>query len=148
MDLLLVNLVLMGCRIADLTALPEYCRAVSEATGVPIPANYPVVGRDAYRTATGVHAAAVIKAYKKNDTVLVDAVYSGVPASLVGREQTIEIGPMSGRSNVVYWLERRGIEATDERVDRIFTSAKAASGVLGDAEIRELLHERRGDRLR
>ena len=110
---------------------------MSDATGVPIPANYPVVGRDAYRTATGVHAAAVIKAYKKKDPELADAVYSGVPASLVGREQAIEVGPMSGRSNVVYWLERRGIEATDERVDRIFAKAKAASGVLTETEIRE-----------
>jgi 2-isopropylmalate synthase len=139
MDSLLVNLVLMGFRSADLSALPEYCEAVSEATGVPIPANYPVVGRDAFRTATGVHAAAVIKAYKKQDPALVDAVYSGIPAALVGRQQAIEIGPMSGKSNVVYWLERRGLEATEERVDRIFSKAKAASGVLTEEEIRALI---------
>ena len=139
MDALLVNLVLMGVRDADLTKLGEYCSATSEATGVPIPANYPVIGRDAYRTATGVHAAAVIKAYKKKDSALADAVYSGVPASLVGREQGIEIGPMSGKSNVIYWLEKRGIEATDERVDRIFTKAKAAGAVLTEDEIRRLL---------
>ena len=139
MDALLVNLVLLGVREADLSKLGEYCTATSEATGVPIPANYPVIGRDAYRTATGVHAAAVIKAYKKNDPALADAVYSGVPASLVGREQGIEVGPMSGKSNVVYWLEKRGIEATDERVDRIFTKAKAAAAVLTEDEIRRLL---------
>jgi 2-isopropylmalate synthase len=139
MDALLVNLVLMGRRSADLTKLPEYCEAVSEATGVPIPANYPVIGRDAYRTATGVHAAAVIKAYKKKDEVLADAVYSGVPASLVGRTQGIEVGPMSGKSNVVFWLERRGIEATDELVDRIFATAKAADAVLTEAEIRKIV---------
>jgi 2-isopropylmalate synthase len=138
MDVLLVNLVLMGVRQADLTKLPEYCRLAAEATGVPVPANYPVVGRDAFRTATGVHAAAVIKAFRKNDPALVDAVYSGVPASLVGREQSIDVGPMSGRSNVVYWLERRGIEPTDARVDRIFAAAKNARGVLDDAEIRAL----------
>jgi len=139
MDVLLVNLVLMGCREADLSVLPEYCQAASEATGVPIPANYPVIGRDAYRTATGVHAAAVVKAYKKNDAALVDAVYSGVPARMVGREQSIEVGPMSGKSNVVYWLERRGLEATDERVDRIFSKAKSAMAVLTEEEIRKLL---------
>ena len=139
MDVLLVNLVLMGCRTADLTVLAEYCEAASEATGVPIPANYPVVGRDAFRTATGVHAAAVVKAYKKNDAALVDAVYSGVPARLVGREQSIEVGPMSGKSNVIYWLERRGLEATDERVDRIFSKAKSSSTVLTEDEIRKLL---------
>lgn len=135
MDLLLVNLVLMGKRDADLSRLSEYCQAVSEACGVAVPANYPVVGRDAFRTATGVHAAAVIKAFKKGDAALVDAVYSGVPATLVGRVQEIEVGPMSGRSNVIYWLECRGLEATDERVDRILAKAKVASTVLTEAEI-------------
>jgi 2-isopropylmalate synthase len=135
MDALLVNLVLLGYRECDLSRLSEYCSFVSEACEVAIPANYPVVGRDAFRTATGVHAAAIIKAFRKNDPALVDAVYSGVPASLVGREQAIEIGPMSGRSNVIYWLERRGLEASDERVDRIVAAAKRASGVLTDVEV-------------
>ena len=96
MDTLLVNLVLMGYIERDLSALVEYCETVSAATGVPIPPNYPVVGRDAFRTATGVHAAAVIKAFRKKDHELVDAVYSGVPAGMVGREQEIDVGPMSG----------------------------------------------------
>jgi isopropylmalate/homocitrate/citramalate synthase len=135
MDLLLVNLVLMGYLARDLTALGEYCRVASEACGVPVPANYPVVGRDAFRTATGVHAAAVIKAFRKNDPELVDAVYSAVPARLVGREQEIEVGPMSGRSNVVYWLERRGLPATEENVDRVFQRAKASTAVLSEQDI-------------
>jgi 2-isopropylmalate synthase len=135
MDTLLVNLVLLGYIARDLSALIEYCETVSRATGVLIPPNYPVVGRDAFRTATGVHAAAVIKAFRKNDRELVDAVYSGVPASLVGREQQIEVGPMSGKSNVVYWLERRGLQATDEIVDRIFAKAKSSASVLTEAEI-------------
>jgi len=135
MDLLLLNLVLMGRRTAELRHLVDYCETVSAACGVPIPSNYPVVGRDAFRTATGVHAAALIKALKKGEPELVDAVYSGVPASLVGREQEIEIGPMSGRSNVVYWLQKRGIDATDERVDRILAKAKAATTVLTEQEI-------------
>jgi isopropylmalate/homocitrate/citramalate synthase len=135
MDLLLINLVLMGYIERDLSALCEYCETVSAATGVPIPANYPVVGRDAFRTATGVHAAAVIKAFRKNDRTLIDAVYSGVPASLIGREQQIDVGPMSGKSNVVFWLERHGYEATDELVDRIFTRAKASATVLTGDEI-------------
>jgi 2-isopropylmalate synthase len=139
MDLLLVNLVLMGYIERDLSALVEYCNAVSAATGVPIPANYPVVGRDAFRTATGVHAAAVIKAFRKQDRELVDAVYSGVPAGLVGREQEVEIGPMSGRSNVVFWLEKRGLTASDEAIDRIFARAKASDVVLTEEEIRSLV---------
>jgi 2-isopropylmalate synthase len=139
MDILLVNLVLMGRRQADLSRLSEYCDKVADYCGVPLPPNYPIVGRDAYRTATGVHAAAVIKAFRKHDPVLADAVYSAVPASLVGRQQEIEVGPMSGRSNVIYWLERRGLDATDERVDKIFAAAKAADGVLSEEEIRRLL---------
>jgi len=139
MDLLLVNLVLMGHRTADLTRLSEYCEVVSGACGVPIPLNYPVIGRDAFRTATGVHAAAVIKAMRKHEPDLVDAVYSAIPATLVGREQQIDVGPMSGRSNVVYWLERRGLEATEERVDRILVRAKASSSVLTEREILEVI---------
>jgi isopropylmalate/homocitrate/citramalate synthase len=139
MDMLLVNLVLMGYIERDLSPLVEYCQAVSDATGVAIPPNYPVVGRDAFRTATGVHAAAVIKAYRKKDQALVDAVYSAVPASLVGREQEIEVGPMSGKSNVVFWLEKRGIPATDAIVEQIFARAKASTSVLGEDEIRQLI---------
>jgi isopropylmalate/homocitrate/citramalate synthase len=135
MDLLLTNLVLMGCIDRDLSALCEYCETVSAATGVPIPPNYPVVGRDAFRTATGVHAAAVIKAFRKNDRDLIDAVYSGVPAGMVGREQQIDVGPMSGKSNIIFWLEHRGIAPTDEIVDRIFARAKRANAVLTEAEM-------------
>jgi 2-isopropylmalate synthase len=136
MDTLLVNLVLMGYIERDLSALVEYCEAVSRATGVPIPPNYPVVGRDAFRTATGVHAAAVIKAYRKQDYALVDAVYSGVPAGMVGRKQEVEVGPMSGRSNVIFWLEKRGLTASEAQIDRIFARAKESACVLTEEEIR------------
>ncbi len=135
MELLLINLVLMGYLERDLSALCEYCDVVSAATGVPIPANYPVVGKDAFRTATGVHAAAVVKAWKKGDIDLMDAVYSAIPASLVGRKQEIEVGPMSGKSNVVFWLEKRGITPTDAIVERVFRRAKTSPKVLTEEEI-------------
>ena len=146
MDQLLVNLRLLGWIDNDLTALPEYCERVSQATGVPIPPNYPVVGRDAFRTGTGVHAAAVIKAYKKGQDWLADRVYSGVPASWVGRRQEIEVGPMSGESNVVYWLQSRGIEPTVERVQAVFQRAKTVDRVLSDEEIRAALETASGTR--
>jgi 2-isopropylmalate synthase len=139
MDQLLVNLRLLGWIENDLSALPEYCEKVSATTGVPVPPNYPVVGRDAFRTGTGVHAAAVIKAYRKGHDWLADRIYSGVPAGLVGRRQEIEVGPMSGESNVVYWLESRGIDPTPERVQAVFRRAKSVDRVLTDAEIREVL---------
>jgi 2-isopropylmalate synthase len=135
MDLLMVNLVLMGWIERDLTQLNALVQTVSEATGEPIPDNYPVFGRDAFRTATGVHAAAVVKAFHKDDADLADTVYSGVPARLVGRSQQIEIGPMSGKSNVVFWLEKRGIPADEELVDRIFRRAKGSATVLTEHEI-------------
>jgi 2-isopropylmalate synthase len=135
MDSLLVNLTMMGCTKYNLQPLVEYCTTVSEATGVPIPENYPIIGRDAFRTATGVHAAAVVKAFRKGDRELMDMVYSAVPASLIGREQEIDIGPMSGKSNVVFWLEKRGIAATDQIVERIVQKAKASPTTLTEAEI-------------
>src|ERR1700681_2323448 len=140
MDQMLLNLKLMGIppwAEQDLTRLKEYCVAVSQATGVPIPANYPVVGEDAFRTATGVHAAAVIKAYKKKDIELANAVYSGVPSQMFGLEQIIDIGPMSGKSNVLFWLERRGLPANDEVVERIYQRAKSSDHTLSEAEILE-----------
>ena len=135
MELMLVNLKLLGLIDHDLSQLKKYSEAVSKATHTPIPPNYPVVGRDAFRTATGVHAAAIVKAYKKDDHELANSIYSGVPSHLFGLEQIIEIGPLSGRSNVIYWLEKRGIPAKDDVVDRVFASAKQAERVMTDAEI-------------
>jgi 2-isopropylmalate synthase len=139
-DQMLVNLKLMAIAPwdeQDLTKLKQYCQAVSRATGVPIPANYPVVGDDAFRTATGVHASAIIKAYHKDDVVLANTVYSGVPSHVFGLEQIIDIGPMSGKSNVLWWLERHGIPVSDRVVERIYQRAKQSDHTLSEAEIRE-----------
>ena len=140
MDQVLVNLKLLGAIDHDLIKLKEYCETASRACQVPIPPGYPVFGSDAFRTATGVHAAAVIKAFKKGETELANSVYSGVPSHLFGLEQVIDIGPMSGRSNVVFWLERRGIEATEERVAAIYNKAKQSSRLLTTSEILEAIH--------
>ena len=111
----------------------------AEAIGVPIPPNYPVIGDDAFRTATGVHAAAVIKARRKGDDWLADRIYSGVPAAMVGRRQQIAVGPMSGASNVEYLLRDRGIEPDPDLVAAVLAAAKAADHVLEDEEIDALL---------
>jgi 2-isopropylmalate synthase len=131
-DQIIVNLKLMGAYPHDVSKLVSYCNLVSTSTRVDIPVNYPLSGRDAFRTATGVHAAAVIKAVKKGDPLLADVIYSGVPAGWFGKEQEIEVGPMSGLSNVKYWLEK------------IFTKAKAANRTLRDDELWELVraHEK------
>ena len=139
MDLLLLNLYLLGqldLERHDLSCLVEYVAKVSDYTGVPIHPSYPLAGRDAFRTATGVHAAAVIKAEGRGDHDLADRVYSSVPARVFGRRQQIEVGHYSGRSNVVYWLQEHGFDATDELVDRVFDLAKRSDHTLTEGEIR------------
>src|ERR1700681_328631 len=145
MELMLVNLRMMGLIGQDLSRLKEYCERVASATHTSIPVNYSVVGRDALRTATGVHAAAIIKALRKNDPELVNTVYSGVPAHLFGMEQVIEIGPMSGKSNVLYWLEKRGMGGDEALVNCIYDAAKKSSRVLTDAEILALCQKSAGN---
>src|SRR5690349_15773212 len=140
MDQVLVNLKLLGAIDHDLLKLKEYCDTASRACRVPIPPGYPVFGSDAFRTATGVHAAAVIKAFKKGETELADSVYSGVPSHLFGLQQIIDIGPMSGKSNVIYWLEKRGIQATEERVNAIYNRAKQSDRLLTTEEVLDAIH--------
>jgi isopropylmalate/homocitrate/citramalate synthase len=139
MDQLLVNLQLLGWIDRDLTKLSEYVSKVSKYTKVPIPDSYPVLGRDAFRTGTGVHAAAIIKARSKGHEWLADRVYSGVPAAMVGLHQVIEVGPMSGESNVAFWLEEHGHEPTPERVKAVFRAAKESDHVLSEKEILAVL---------
>ena len=145
MEQLLVNLRLLGRRDHDLSALPGYAQAASQALEVPIPANQPVIGRDAFRTATGVHAAAVVKARARGDVGLADAVYSGVPASWLGREQEIEIGPMSGASNVNYFLEVRGLPHDPEMVQAVLALAKKSQRLLSEADVIAIVQQNKKD---
>jgi 2-isopropylmalate synthase len=136
MDLILVNFRLLGMHDGDLTRLPEYCRLTADMCGLEVPHNYPVVGADAFRTGTGVHAAAIIKAMRKGDRWLEDCVYSGVPASIVGMEQQIEISPVSGLSNVRFWLERNGYDADDDALcQAVFDFAKRCDHTLAPEEV-------------
>ena len=142
MDLLIVNLHLLGTHRHDISKLPEYCTLAAEAVGVPIPVNYPVLGADAFRTGTGVHAAAIIKAKKKGHDWLADRVYSSVPAGEIGLRQVIEISPVSGLSNVKYWLETHGYDATDDAACKaLFDAAKRTDRVLTDDECHRLLKQ-------
>ncbi len=138
MDLLLVNCKLQGWIDNDLSRLPEYVTKAGAALGVEVPHNYPVFGDDAFETGTGVHAAAVIKAFRKGDVALADSVYSGVPAHMVGLEQRIAVGPMSGRSNVAWVLEKMGVEVTDARVQRVLEAGKASKRLFTDAEVKAI----------
>jgi len=135
MEILLVNLNLLDWADRDLTSLPDYCALIEEKLGAPIPFNYPVVGADAFRTSTGVHAAAVVKAIEKNDQWLCDCVYCGVPSSMVGRKQGIEIGPMSGEHNVRFFLKERGIKDEPIFVEKILAAAKRSNILLSEKDV-------------
>jgi 2-isopropylmalate synthase len=139
MEILLVNLNLLGWAARDLTKLPEYCEVISETCGATIPFNYPIVGADSFRTATGVHAAAIAKALGKNDEWLAEHVYCGVPSSMVGREHTIEIGPMAGEHNVRFFLRKHKIEENPAYVTKILEVAKRSNRLLTDEDVRRIV---------
>lgn len=139
LDQVLVNLKLLGVIDNDLTQLVRYCREVSRACRWPIPKNYPLAGEDAFRTATGVHAAAIVKAFERDDVWLADRVYSGIPAGLFGKEQEIEIGPMSGMSNVKYWLKKRRFEFDEGLGRAILARAKTSNRTLEEDEVLEAI---------
>ena len=139
LDQTLVNFSLMGIINNDLTLLDEYMKKANQYIEVPLPRNYPVFGKDAFETGTGVHASAVIKAMKKGDHWLADRVYSGVPAGDFGLQQKVRIGHMAGRSNIIWWLENRGIEASDELVSHIFDVAKSQRRLMEDSEVEAVI---------
>lgn len=142
MELILLNLKLLTqLEHQDLTHLLEYCNVAAEAVGWNVPINYPLVGTDAFRTATGVHAAAIIKAQQKGEEWLADRIYSGVPAGMFGRHQEICIGYMSGASNVNYWLRHRKLEPSKALVDAILAKAKATQHILADEEVMAVVAE-------
>ena len=147
MDLLIVNLHLLGAHQHDVSKLREYCRLAARTIGVPLPANYPVMGDDAFRTGTGVHAAAIIKARRKGDAWLADRVYSSVPAASFGLQQRIEVSPVSGLSNVRCWLAEHGYDDTDDALcERLFEAAKVADRVLSDDECHRIASQASGEK--
>ena len=147
MDLLIVNLHLLGAHRHDVSSLREYCELAADTIGVPLPANYPVIGADAFRTGTGVHAAAIIKARRKGDAWLADRVYSSVPAASFGAQQRIDVSPVSGLSNVKCWLTEHGYDATDDALyERLFGAAKVADRVLSDEECHRIASEASGEK--
>ena len=138
---LLVNLRMLGLLDRDLSSLPEFVAAVADALGVPIPRSAPIVGRDAFRTATGVHAAAVVKARQRGEDWVADRVYSAVPASWLGRRQQIEIGPLSGRSNVIHFMRELGMTEDPQGIAEVLAAAKASRRVLTEREVLSILEQ-------
>lgn len=141
LELLFANLSLLAGREPDAASLREYASHFAAALGVEIPENHPLVGENAFRTATGVHAAAIVKALG-HGAELADRVYSFVPVSRFASGHDIRIGYMSGTSNVVHWLRRHSIEPSEQLVTRILERARAANRVLRDEEVLAVVRAR------
>ena len=147
MDLLILNLKLLGWHDAlhddePLSQLVTYVRTASRILRFPIPANHPLSGEDAFRTSTGVHAAAILKAHEDGDPWLADRVYSSVPAAAFGQQQRIEIGPLSGMSNVRFYLQSRGVAVTKALCRQVLAAAKASPATLTEADVLSLVRTR------
>ena len=141
LELLLANLAFLRGDEPPAAALREYSEHFASALGVNIPENHPLVGANAFRTATGVHAAAIVKALGKSEA-LADRVYSSVPVSRFASGHDIRIGYMSGTSNVVHWLKRHSIEPSETLVTRILERARSANRVLRDDEVLAVVQAR------
>ena len=133
MELLLLNLALSNAP-RSLERISAYCEHFARVLGIPISDNQPLVGKNAFRTATGVHASAIAKAEAKSQW-LGDHVYSLLSASSIGQQAMICIGPMSGASNVQHWLTSHGISSSEPLLKAILQRAKAADHVLTDEEL-------------
>jgi 2-isopropylmalate synthase len=44
---------------------------------------------------------------------------------------------MSGRSNVIWYLEKRGVEPTEKRIEAVLEKAKASDRLLTEQEVLE-----------
>ena len=133
MELLLLNLALADSA-RSLAQVMAYCAHFSRVLGVEIADNQPLVGKNAFRTATGVHASAIVKAEAKSEW-LGDHVYSLLSAASIGQSAAIVIGPMSGASNVQHWLKSQGIASNETLVHAILQRAKGSDRVLHDEEL-------------
>jgi 2-isopropylmalate synthase len=138
MEQLLVNAALEGWAKPRLELLGEYVSVAARMLGVEVPASAPVVGRDAFRTSTGVHASAILKARRRGDRRIEDLVYSAVPAAWLGRGQEVEVGPLSGAANVRCWLADHGYPDDPSVVSRILEAAKRADRTLDDESLHVL----------
>jgi 2-isopropylmalate synthase len=142
LELLLTNLRLIGRWPHTLNALQEYCESAAAAFGVAIAPAHAVIGADAFRIGSGAHATAMVKALRSGDRSLADVVCSAVPASLVGAEPRVDVSPVSGLSNVRWWLAQHGYDPGDLVLMReLLLAVKHTQRVASDDELRDLADE-------
>ncbi|MCX7894445.1 MAG: hypothetical protein N2447_00605 [Thermoanaerobaculum sp.] len=138
---LLVNLWLMGFPVGRIENLRAAVERIAQLLGVSVPPNAPAVGHDAFRTATGVHASAILKAKEQGRWDLAEWVYAPFPPSAVGGLLEVEVGPYSGAANVRHWLWTHGWPLKPQLVRRILEVAKSRSQPLTDEELEALARQ-------
>jgi len=99
----------------NLEFIPELYSLVSRFTGVPIPVNFPVVGKNAFTHCAGIHThAATINPMH----------YQSLDPSIVGRRTEICLDHMAGLSSVIYAMEQIGINADKELAIKVLNEVK------------------------
>lgn len=140
LEVLLTNLRITGGWPHTLGALQEYAESAAAAFGVAIAHAHPVIGADAFRSGTGAHATALVKALRAGDRSMADDVASAVPAGLVGAEHRVDVSPVSGLSNVRWWLAQHGYDPGDLVLMReLLLAVKQTQRVATDDELHDMV---------
>lgn len=138
MEELVFNLSMDNIGQWNLKELKKYAKIASRILKFKLPANYPIIGKDVFKTATGVHAAAILKSIQINNHTLAGVVYSAIDPIKVDRNFHILIGPMSGKANVIYHLTKHNIPFNARLVDAILKLAKSERRIVKNREILRL----------
>jgi hypothetical protein len=64
---------------------------------------------------------------------------------MFGLEQIIEVGPMCGLSNVIYWLDANGYPQHEGLAKEIFQLAKSTNRILTDEELHDAVKRVKGE---
>lgn len=116
----------------NLKLLPQLYNLVSKHSGVSVPANYPVIGNNAFTHCAGVHthAAAINPMH-----------YESLHPEIVGRERHFSLDHMSGLASIHYALELLGIDnVSKEEEKEILTQVKTVGQSGRTVDLAELTH--------
>lgn len=121
----------------DTTRITELSRLIEGKSDIVVPANKPVVGRNAFAHESGIHAAGIIE---NSDTF-----EPGVMTpEMVGAERELVLGKHTGQHSVRERLEDAGFRPTTEEVSEITRRVKdtgAAKERVTAETLREFAHE-------
>jgi len=130
-----------GIALVDPEGIMRISAFITERSGIRAPVNAPVVGRNAFWHASGVHGDAVDKSQRSGFTTRggVDggSIYACYNPAAVGRKEEMGVdGQLIGRANVKYRLAEFGISVPDDVVPAIVRAVKerAASRKVSDAD--------------